>query len=627
MDGQSLKRQVFISHASDDPEWPREELENLEAEFASIGVDVCLDERHKTSTAHVMAGNEWLIWMDEQLDCSAVIISLWSSAYANAWNMNPDDRMRYGLAHEVSWIRSFLKNKKYQAKGRVVFLVKDVDAINSIPFAYRGAVGIYCRHNQKEMGELLGRFAESLTKKCSTKAALSNNNEGRAGDGVASRNEADLGASGYENGAEHASADASNDPTEVSSAESINGNGATPKDAAGTQKSSDPVLSHQAREAADRVRRCPELLLGFSACTNSDDCLGRALPDSADEMVRELMRLDPDALQNVMQAFCAAFGELAEREQDAQARKLMAQATVAMYLLCVCRLIHVQSPVHLSGIPRLDSDHAANLFASLIATVMAGGKLVLKTDHVRKRFVPEHCYAIQWRSVPDIDLPSIFGEGLTITPKDQFERELYLAVFHDELTPVEALEVGKISPQQRANLSKRLRYLRGLGRLKISMSVVLFAPVPPRDVDTSLVRPFGIPVFNLFDPATIDPGIAYELLGGQSAEDLIAMLGELLRAVGKDIDALGPSSTDRPNNAKEVIDRLQKELKDLAESSPEDPRVAKIKRFLDSLETSNADADPQQPDVLTRSSDFMDKLSRIAESGQKLIPYLISLLP
>lgn len=611
MEGQSLKRQVFISHASDDPEWPEAELYKLEGDLIDKGLEVCLDLRHEKSSPHLMADADWWQWMERELPSSSTVICLWSEWYAKAWSRDPDAPRGRGLAHEIVGILAYLNRQRQQGKGRVIVFVKGRDVIDTMPEVFRSVVHVCEFFDETRVNSVIDKISDNSS--------------------FHSVVEADLGASDSGNGTEHASADAGDHSTELNFAESRNGNGAIPKDAAETPTSDDPVLSHQAREAADRVRRCPELLVGFSASTNSHDCLGRALPDSADEMVRELMRLDPDALQNVMQAFCAAFGELAEREQDAQARKLMAQATVAMYLLCVCRLIHVQSPVHLSGIPRLDSDYAANLFASLIATVMAGGKLMLKTDHARKRLVPEYCYAIQWRSVPDIELASVFGEGLTITPKDQFERELYLAVFHDELTPVEALEVGKISAQQRANLSKRLRYLRGLGRLKISMSVVLFAPEPPRDVDTSLVRPFGIPVFNLFDPATLDPGIAYELLGGQSAEDLIAMLGELLRAVGKDIDALEPSSINRPYNAKDVIDRLQKELKDLAETSPGDPRVAKIKRFLDSLESNDADADadadPQQSDVLTRSSDFMDKLSRIAESGQKIIPYLINLLP
>jgi hypothetical protein len=386
------------------------------------------------------------------------------------------------------------------------------------------------------------------------------------------------------------------------------------------------MLQHQASHVMKRLQRCPGL---STALVDSQikEWLPEGWSGTSTNLVDSLMGLDVQILQDVMQEICSVFIEAREREPDTQQCAQMAQATVALYLLCVCVMIRVQSSPHLSVIPRLESDHAANLFASLIATVMAGGKLELRIDQDRTKLVPKGTYAIQWRGMPGDVSPSSFGEGLTISHADQFERELYLAVMRDELLPQEALSVGKLSDQQRARLSKRLRSLRGAGYRKIAMCVVMFVSEQPEGIEAPLLTEHEIPVFWVPHEAMRDlhPEIAYQLLGTQSAEDLIALLEELLRAVRNDMEAVAPTSAHDLQDAQPIEDELRQGLRDLIVSFPTHPQSAQIRQLLEELEHADRGVSPPRRQILTDTKEVMGKFGDIADSGQKVVARVIQL--
>lgn len=398
------------------------------------------------------------------------------------------------------------------------------------------------------------------------------------------------------------------------------------KDAGAIKK----MLELQAADAADRLRACPHFCKRLASSRRLNTSLGGQVPREPSAMVRLLMDLDREryeTLQKVMRQIRKEFNEAAQEESDPEARNRMEQATVALYLLCMCRLIEVESPSRLSGIPSLESDEAVNLFAILIAAVMAGGKLVLLIDQERKTLVPKHAYAVQWLGVPEIESAPTYGAGLSIAPRDHFELGLYQAVMRDEVMPDDCLDVEPLSPQQRADLIERLLTEREDDDDRNTMCVVSFGPESPPDIATEILRPLGIPAFS-----DLHPDIAYTLLGGLSAEHFIAQLKELLRTLRSVADTASRGREGQYQDPRAFfIKKLRQEFNELRENSPGDPRVAQIEKLLDALENpghgsdrqEREDGDPQGGDVLTRFSGMMDKLRSVADSGEKLIPAVI----
>jgi hypothetical protein len=152
MDGQSLKRQVFISHASDDPEWPKDEIFQLEAQLIAKGLEVCLDLRHEEKQK-LMSDADWMQWMEHTLPASQNIFCLWSDWYAKAYERDPDVSRGRGLAHEIVWIQAYLNRKKQQNNGRIVVLVKRRDVVEKMPQVFSTVVHICDCSDEVRLGQ------------------------------------------------------------------------------------------------------------------------------------------------------------------------------------------------------------------------------------------------------------------------------------------------------------------------------------------------------------------------------------------------------------------------------------------------------------------------------------------
>jgi SEFIR domain len=369
------------------------------------------------------------------------------------------------------------------------------------------------------------------------------------------------------------------------------------------------MLRHQADHAAELLSKCPELWRALQCSEDLKDCLNGEMPSSPLEMMQSLTALDADTLQEIMAEVRDSFSDIKTSVLESQNRVKAAEAVVATYLVCVCLLIRVQSPSQLSGLPQLDSEYAANLLACLIGTAMAGGKLVLVHGNHADLPVAQGALAVQ-----------LTGGVPGCEPKDEFERNLHTLVVVGSQSHESGLKVGELSRQERASLVQRLKTLRKTRRRTLAMSVVLFAKDAPPDSDTALVTDLKIPVFSMHHE------VAYELLGGLSAEDLLAMLGELWRVVGEDMRS-DRSAADAPQPHGEAdLKELVSVLRALAASLGHHAASKEIQANAEALQRAVDEDSPPRRDVLAKTRETLDGLNHVGESAEKLIPRLLQLL-
>lgn len=554
-----MDRQVFISYAAGDTDWTAERVAEFAQWLDTLNVSVHLDVRHQRSVGEKLAISEWWDWMDASMASATHVVCLCSDRYAEAWERNESVSGGCGVALEATKIVAYLYDEKQNNKGRVLTVAGKTGHRGVVPTRLKTVCPFY-RFGQPEDDQLLWSHL-------SKKTALNNQP-------VEYADESDMSESaGYPFG------------------------------------KVDAMLRHQADHAAELLGKCPELWRALLLSEDLKDCLNDEKPTTPQEMMQSLTALDADTLQEVMAEVRDSFSDIKALFSESENRAKAAEAVVATYLVCVCLLIRVQSPSQLSGLPQLDSDNAANLFACLIGTVMAGGRLVLV--HGRHADLPaaEGAFAVQ-----------LTGGVPGCAPKDEFERSLHTLVVAGAHSHESGLKVGELSRQERASLVQRLKALRKTRRRTRAMSVVLFAKNALPESDMALVTDLKIPVFSVHHE------VAYELLGGLSAEDLLAMLGELWRVVGEDMRG-DQFAADAPRPHGEAdLKELVGVLRTLAASLGPHAASKEIQANAEALQRAVDENSHPRRDVLAKTRETLDGLNHVGESAEKLIPRLLQLL-
>ena len=551
-----MDRQVFISYAAGDPDWTAERVEAFANVLDTLGVSVHLDVRYQESLGQNIAPAVWREWMDGCLRAATNVVCLCSERYAQAWQRKESLSGGCGVAFESARIERHLYDSKQNNHGRVIVVVSGAAGSDVVPGALKDACPKYEWGNSKD-----DRYLRSH-----------------------------LSGQGFQNIPLEPPIEDKDDPVQLSS------------------ETVDSMLRHQADHAADSLEKCPELWRALQRSKDLKDCLGGIVHDSPVEMICSLSTLSAVALQDVMLEVREVFKDVRDELSESQKRVRAAEAAVAIYLVCASLLIKVQSPSRLSGLPKLDSDTAANLFACLIGMAMAGGKLVLVQGNNSGLPMAEGALAVQ-----------LVGGVPGCEAKDEFERNLHALVVLGPGATESGLKVGKLDDQERANLIERLRARRKTRSRTVAMSVVLFAKDPPADGDTALVTDLGIPVFSMHHQ------IAYELLGGITAERLLAMLRELWLVVVDDMRG-DRTSAEPPSRSETELSELVHALHALAESLGQHAASKEIQANAEALQRA-VDADsPPQRDVLARTRETLDGLNQVGESAEKLIPRLLQLL-
>jgi hypothetical protein len=552
-----MERQVFISYAAGDKDWTAERVEQFAEALRRLNVHVHLDVWCRRSLGQNLADAEWRKWMDESMASATHVVCLCSSRYFEAWKRSESVSGGCGVAFESTRIEAYLYWAKQNNKGHVLALVSEQGGRDVIPNALKDACPRYTFGNSDDDQFLWSHLSGESPANQSDKHG----------------NELDMGES---------------DNHSLSAV--------------------DAMLRHQADHAAELLSKCPELWQALQNSQDLKDCLNGKKPNSPHDMIQSLVALDAETLQEVMAEIREVFSDIRASFQESKHRVKAAEAVVATYLICLCLLIKVQSPSQLSGLPPLDSDNAANLFACLIGMVMAGGKLVLVQGSDIELPMAEGALAVQ-----------LTGGLPGCEPKDEFERNLHTLLVVGARSHESGLKVGKLDPQERANLVHRLRDRRKTRSRTVAISVVLFAKDAPADSDTALVTDLKIPVFSMHH------AVAYELLGGLSAEDFVAMLGGLWRVVGEDMRS--ERSADSPQQHSEAdLKELVRVLHVLAESLGPHAASKDIQANAEALQRAVDEDSPPQRDVLTKTKETLDGLNQVGESAEKLIPRLLQLL-
>ncbi len=129
----NIQRQVFISYAAHDPDWPLEVIEAVASSIREAGISVSLDLWHQRDAGRFLSLSEWRGWMDDATRSSTHIVCLVSLHYLNLWERRPENAVGSGVAFESIRLIQGLYLGKQRNRGRIITLRRENDGYDSIP--------------------------------------------------------------------------------------------------------------------------------------------------------------------------------------------------------------------------------------------------------------------------------------------------------------------------------------------------------------------------------------------------------------------------------------------------------------------------------------------------------------
>lgn len=128
-----MQRQVFISHAAEDEDWPPDDVEAVAEAIRHAGISVHLDLWHQRQKRRFLSPSEWRVWMDAVLVDSTHVLCLVSPRYQELWLRRPDAPGGLGVAFESMRLIHTLYEYKQHGDGRILTLRRDTHDRNCIP--------------------------------------------------------------------------------------------------------------------------------------------------------------------------------------------------------------------------------------------------------------------------------------------------------------------------------------------------------------------------------------------------------------------------------------------------------------------------------------------------------------
>lgn len=591
MDGESVKRQVFISYAAKDTDWTAESVAAFAERLLGWGIHVHLDVWRQRSQGQKLADSEWRKWMDESMASATHVVCLCSPRYREAWARSESVSGGCGVAFESTRIEAYLYQDKQNNKGRVLALVTEQGGRKVVPNALRDPCPIYTLGNTDDEAYLRSHLTGHQE---AQDPAMERPAEGNGWPAGATA-ESVFGEStpGDRNG--------------VGSIETDAGHRSGPLDHE-MPRGASSFLRFQADHAVDLLVKAEDLWCALRESEFLNEHVPAGACESPRKLVDGLAELDADALSDVMYEIREVFKDLRSQHDESSTRLQMAEATVALYLCCVCRLIKIRSPELVSGLPHLNSNNAANLFAVLIATTLSGGKVSLvHGNDPGDPEMPRSGSVIELK----VDFPPQFDPEIII------DRELHTLLVKEKRAHEDGLKFAEpLLEQERSNLDKRLESKRGKGRRTSAMAVLLYSEQVPVLVGSGLLAKWNIPIFSLRHPHV------YEILGGVSAESLLAMLRELWIEVKHDISSQQQSRSRPASSEMLSADEAERILRDFVGQYPDHPAAEKISAVIERVNDPAPDDRPQRS-VLTEAKDALETTVQIGDAGAKVIPRII----
>ncbi len=128
-----MERQVFVSHAKDDPEWTPDKVEAVASAIQQAGIGVSLDHWHQRDAKRHLSLSEWRDWMDAAIRGSTHILCLTSPHYLRLWERRPEDAGGLGVAFESIRLIHGLYLLKQRSHGRILTLRTEDSDYDCIP--------------------------------------------------------------------------------------------------------------------------------------------------------------------------------------------------------------------------------------------------------------------------------------------------------------------------------------------------------------------------------------------------------------------------------------------------------------------------------------------------------------
>jgi formylglycine-generating enzyme required for sulfatase activity len=128
-----MERQVFVSHAADDPDWTPDAIEAVASAIRDAGIGVRLDLWHERDMKRGLSLSEWRTWMDDAIRKSTHILCLVSPRYLRLWERRPEDAGGFGVAFESIRLIHTLYLLKQRNEGRIFTLRPEAHSFDCIP--------------------------------------------------------------------------------------------------------------------------------------------------------------------------------------------------------------------------------------------------------------------------------------------------------------------------------------------------------------------------------------------------------------------------------------------------------------------------------------------------------------
>lgn len=268
------------------------------------------------------------------------------------------------------------------------------------------------------------------------------------------------------------------------------------------------MLQHQAAHAIECLRRASAYWTSLQTSANLRKWLTAQCLISPSEFVESLARVPPGELPRLMRELRNVFKDQKNRPVEngvliSKEAEGAAAATVACFLFCTCLLIEAEAGDGVVGLPSVGDRHASHLLASLIALVMAGGRLELRPS--------------------DGALPAGSGtyriQRTGLNPQFDFERQLYADLVKRPWAMSAGQKTGALSGDERNELLEELRNRRGDG-VRINAMCFIVDGDEPSVSGVNVAREIGVPIFHASAEVT-------RVLFGVDAATLVTMLRHL----------------------------------------------------------------------------------------------------
>lgn len=556
-------KNIFISYAADDPVWDQASVLELAQAIDAVGAKVVWDVRHLESQDRKLSPAEWRDWMNSALKDSHHVLCLASEKYAALWQRDEPVSGGFGVAHESIRMTHTLYFQKNHNHGWIATVRKEGAPRACIPSDLQYDCPDYEWQRERD---ILMRHVSAKVQPQPVPA---------------------LGIT------QHA-------PTESL--------------AAPAAQAPNP-LAHQKAHSIELLAASAELQAATSASKNLKEWARPASLDSPDKLVDWVMQLpiekpsqavkeSPQAvtLSDAMKELRNCYAKAAVACKDETSKNAAASATAALYLLCVCRMVAIDTRDPLVPVPGMEGDEAAvKLIASIVSVVLAGGRLRLQSAAANGTPLAEGTFSAQL-------------EGFS--SDDELERALYATVVLSPSATHAGLKTGPLTEQEYADLQQALEDIRNVGTELQALTLVVFGSPSKPGHRFRLADDLKIPLFHTADQ------VAVQVLG-MSPERLISQLKALWKDVGSDIR---PAITSAGQAAQPPWQEMLALLQQLVEQTKGSTDAATLQKQLADLESASKSGTKPSRDLLAPTQKTLEGLNNVGNNFSGLIERLFQLM-